>query len=75
MSVHRHATGGQYLDRVTANHPVGIAGGKICGFKKKSADKSLIPLPPTGSASVFNASPGVVTTILQPMPAVGLGRR
>ena len=34
--------------------------------------KALIPLPPTGFASVFYANPDVVQTILQPRLAVGL---
>jgi hypothetical protein len=42
--------------------------------KKKSPEKALIPLPPTGFASVFCANPDVVQTNLQPKRAVGLCR-
>ena len=43
-------------------------------LKKKQDEKALIPLPPTGFASVFYANPNVVQTILQPRRAVGLCR-
>ena len=42
---------------------------------KKLKEKALIPLPPTGFASVFCAIPDVVQTDLQPRRAVGLCRR
>lgn len=35
---------------------------------------ALIPLPPTGSASVFCANPDAMKALLQPRPAVGLRR-
>jgi hypothetical protein len=43
--------------------------------KKKTLEKALIPLPPTGFASVFCANPDVVQANLQPRRAVGLCRR
>lgn len=42
--------------------------------KEKTSEKALIPLPPTGSASVFCANPDAMKAILQPRPAVGLRR-
>ena len=42
--------------------------------KEKTSEKALIPLPPTGFASVFCANPDVVQTNLQPRRAVGLRR-
>ena len=42
---------------------------------KKTSEKALIPLPPTGLASFFCANPDVVQTNLQPRRAVGLCRR
>lgn len=41
---------------------------------KKTSEKALIPLPPTGLASFFYANPDVVQTNPQPRPAVGLCR-
>jgi len=49
--------------------------GENCQAKKKKSEKALIPLPPTGFASVFCANPDVVQTNLQPRRAVGLCRR
>ena len=43
--------------------------------KKKSSEKPLIPLPPTGLVSFFCAIPDVVQTNLQPRRAVGLCSR
>jgi hypothetical protein len=43
--------------------------------KKKTSEKALIPLPPTGFASVFCAIPDVVQTNLQSKRAVGICRR
>lgn len=43
--------------------------------KKKTDEKALIPLPPTGLASFFCANPDVVQTNLQPRRAVGLCSR
>lgn len=40
--------------------------------KKKSAEKALIPLPPTGFASVFFANQDVVQMRLQTKRALGL---
>lgn len=42
--------------------------------KKISDRNTLIPLPPTGSASVFCANPDAMKAILHPKPAVGLRR-
>ncbi len=47
---------------------------KNCIRNKKSEAKALIPLPSTGSASVFCANPDAMKAILQPRPAVGLRR-
>jgi len=54
------------VDRLTLENPAA---------HKKAAEKALIPLPPTGFASVFCANPDVVQTSLQPRRAVGLCRR
>ncbi|MGG7555018.1 hypothetical protein [Pseudomonas sp. ES3] len=43
--------------------------------KKKTAEKALIPLPPTGFVSFVYANPDVVQTNLQARRAVGLRRR
>ena len=42
---------------------------------KKSSEKALIPLPPTGLVSFFFANPDVVQTNRQPKRAVGLYSR
>lgn len=39
--------------------------------KKKSAEKALIPLPPTGFASLFCAKARAMKTPVQPRPAAG----
>ena len=44
------------------------------GRKKKTSEKALIPLPPTGFVSFFCANPDVVQTNLQPRRAMGLCR-
>ena len=41
---------------------------------KKTSEKALIPLPPTGLVSFFSAKPNVVQTNLQPRRAVGHSR-
>ncbi len=43
--------------------------------KKKQLKKALIPLPPTGFASVFCANSDVVQTNLRPLRTLGLRRR
>lgn len=48
--------------------------GEIRQAKKKTSEKALIPLPPTGFVSLFCANPDVVQTNLQPRRAVGLRR-
>jgi len=55
---------GQLDSLATENH----------GDKKKTPEKALIPLPPTGLASFFCANPNVVQTNLQPKWAVGICR-
>ncbi|MNB72522.1 hypothetical protein D3C87_1242880 [compost metagenome] len=50
-------------------------GAKSQGLKKKTEEKALIPLPPTGLVFFFCANPDVVQTNLQPRRAVGLCRR
>ena len=40
--------------------------------KKKTAEKALIPLPPTGLACFFYANPKVMQTHMQHRQAVGL---
>lgn len=47
---------------------------KHVGKEKKSSEKALIPLPPTGLASFFCANADVVQTNLQPKRAAGLCR-
>jgi hypothetical protein len=42
--------------------------------KKKSAEKALIPLPPTGSTSKFNEKFGVMKTIDLARRAAGFER-
>jgi hypothetical protein len=49
--------------------------GEFCCAKKKTSEKALIPLPPTGLASFFCANSKVVQTTLQTKPAVGVHRR
>jgi hypothetical protein len=43
---------------------VGDSASINCREKKKTVENALIPLPPTGFASVFYANPDVVQTIL-----------
>jgi len=47
----------------------------IYAVKKKTEEKALIPLPPTGFVSFFCAKSEVVQTKLQPKRAVELCRR
>jgi len=52
----------------------GAYAGEFRWAKKKTSEKALIPLPPTGLASFFCAKPDVVQTNLQLRRAVGLCR-
>lgn len=51
---------------------ISLAGNRI--RNKKIEGKALIPLPPTGSTSVFCANPDAMKALPQPRPAVGLRR-
>jgi len=60
-------------DEVWSVQP-GHGEGESWCMKKKTREKALIPLPPTGLVSFFCANPDVVKTHLQPRRAVGLCR-
>jgi hypothetical protein len=59
-------------DGVGFTKPVGRLTWENPAAHKKTAEKALIPLPPTGFASFFCANRNVVQMILQPRRAVGL---
>ncbi|WP_367082591.1 hypothetical protein ABV589_16670 [Pseudomonas sp. HOU2] len=62
-------------DGISTLMPIAVLPWENLGAAKKTDEKALIPLPPTGLASFFCAKPEAVQTSLQDKPPGGCGGR